>query len=45
MRLARALGWTLHDVKRLTGWELRAALSALQDEELQRKRAQARRRR
>ena len=41
MRLARQLGWTIHDVKRLTGWERQAALERLQEEELAMKRAQA----
>lgn len=41
VRLARRLGWTLRDVKAMTGHELRAALSVLQDEELARKRAEA----
>ena len=39
--MARALGWTVHDVKRMTGHELRAALDQLQDEDLARKRAEA----
>ena len=39
--MARALGWTIHDVKRMTGHELRAALDQLQDEDLERKRAEA----
>lgn len=42
MALARRLGWTIHDVKRMTGWEFRAAAERLQDEELAAKRAQAR---
>lgn len=41
VRLARRLGWTLQDVKAMTGHELRAVLSVLQDEELSRKRAEA----
>lgn len=41
VRLARRLGWTLRDVKAMTGHELRAVLSVLQDEELARKRAEA----
>ena len=41
VRLARRLGWTLRDVKAMTGHELRAALYVLQDEELARKRAEA----
>lgn len=38
--MARALGWTVHDVKRMTGYELRAALDQLRDEDLERKRAE-----
>lgn len=39
--MARALGWTIHDVKRMSGYELQAALDQLQDEDLARKRAEA----
>lgn len=42
MRLARRLGWSLRDVKAMTGHELRAALEALQYEEVARKRAEGR---
>lgn len=42
MSLARRLGWSLRDVKAMNGHELRAALEALQDEELARKRAEGR---
>lgn len=41
MALARRLEWTIHDVKRMTGWEVRAALDRLQAEELAAKRARA----
>lgn len=42
MALARRLGWTIHDVRRMTGWEVKAAQERLQEEELARKRAEAR---
>ena len=41
MRLARALGWTVHEVKAMSGYEFRAALDQLQGEDLARKRAEA----
>lgn len=42
MHLARRLGWTLGDVKSMTGHELRAALLVLAEEDVARKQAAAR---